>query len=164
MTDNKLQKERLEFVYTKYSNLLYRIALVQLGNKQDAEDAVQDTFIKYLSGSFKFSGENEERAWITRVLVNTCRDMQRRRKFRGWVPLDELIDLPAESEENRGVFDAISKLSDKYRTTIILHYLEDFSVEEISKALSLSPSGVKMRLLRGREELLNILGKENKNV
>ena len=156
MADNKA---RLDEVYSKYANLLFRIALSSLQNREDAEDAVQDTFVKYLSSSFYFSGEKEERAWLVRVVTNTCNDYHRRHRVREALPLDEALEIPVANEETKGVFSAISKLSDKYRTVIVLHYLEDFSVDEIAKALSLTRSGVKMRLMRGREELSYILAK-----
>ena len=164
MKNRSYQNSQFEILYSKYSNLLYRIALSQLGNKEDAEDAVQDAFIKMLSSSFKFSSDSEEKAWSVKVLVNGCRDILRKRRVRFAVPLDELVDVPSPSEESHRLFEAISNLSEKHRIPVILHYLEDFSIEEISKALSLSVSGVKMRLLRGREELLSLLGKGNMNV
>ncbi len=152
---------RLEEVFSRYSSLLFRIALVQMQNREDAEDAVQDAFVKYLSSSAVFFDESQERAWLVRVLTNTCRDLQRRRRVREALPLDEALEIPSMSDESHGVFSAISHLSEKHRTVIVLHYLEDFSVDEIAKALSLTHSGVKMRLMRGREELSQILGKEN---
>lgn len=153
--------ERLTELFSKYSDLLYRIALVRLRSREDAEDAVQDAFIKYLSHPFVYSSDGEEKAWLVRVLENGCRDILRRRSVREYTPLDEVYDLSVEDEVSRGVFDSISRLSEKYRTVILLHYLEGFSIEEIAKSLSLSKSAVKMRLLRGREELSEILGKEN---
>ena len=161
MTKTVDRHERLEELFLKYSDLLYRIALVRLYSKEDAEDAVQETFIKYLSKPFSFYSEGEEKAWLVKVLENVCRDILRRRSKREHLPLDEALDIGAEDEVSQGVFDSLSKLSEKYRTVILLHYLEGFSVEEISKALSLTKSAVKMRLSRGREELSVILGKEN---
>ncbi len=164
MAENDTVRARCDKVFENYSNLLYRIALVELKNREDAEDAVQDTFIKYLKATFIFSSENEEKAWLVKVLTNTCRDLLRKRRIRTSLPLDEALEVPDLTQEQQGVFSAISRLSEKHRTPIVLHYLEDFSIEEISKALALSRSAVKMRLMRGREELSLILGKENGNV
>jgi RNA polymerase sigma-70 factor (ECF subfamily) len=119
---------------------------------------VQDTFIKYLSSPFTLFSEGEERAWLIRVLENRCHDLLRRRNVREYVPIDDMTDLATEDEVSQGVFEALSRLSEKYRSVILLHHLEGLSVDEISKALSLSKSAVKMRLLRGREELKTILG------
>jgi len=164
MTKTVDRHERLEKLFLQYSDLLYRIALVKLYNKEDAEDAVQETFIKYLSKPFEYSSDKEEKAWLVRVLENVSLDILRRRSKRESLPLDEALDIGVEDEVSQGVFESLSKLSEKYRTVILLHYLEGFSVEEISKSLSLSKSAVKMRLSRGREELSLILGKENFSV
>lgn len=158
------RRARLESLFSEYSDLLYRIALVKLRNKSDAEDAVQDSFIKYLSSPFVYSSDKEEKAWLVKVLENTCRDMLRRNGRRELVPIDEMCDIGVEDEASQGVFEALSQVSEKCRTVILLHYLEGFSINEISKSLSLSVSAVKMRLMRGREELSEILGKENINV
>lgn len=164
MTENDKRRERLAALFSKYSDLLYRIALVRLQNKHDAEDAVQDTFVKYLTASFEYSGDIEEKAWLIKVLDNKCRDLHRRKKIREHLSLEDICELCAEDEVSVGVFTAISELSEKFRTVIVLHYLEGFSVEEISLSLSLTKSAVKMRLMRGREELSKILGKENNGV
>ncbi len=155
------RRERLTELFSKYSDLLYRIALVRLRSREDAEDAVQEAFIKYLSHPFVYSSDSEEKAWLVRVLENGCRDILRKRSVREYTPIDEVYDLSVDDEVSEGVFDTISRLGEKYRTVILLHYLEGFSIEEISKSLSLSKSAVKMRLLRGREELSSLLGKEN---
>lgn len=164
MANTNDRRERITELFSKYSDLLYRIALVRLRSREDAEDAVQDAFIKYLSHTFVYFSDSEEKAWLVRVLENGCRDILRRRSVREYTPLDEVYDLSVEDEVSQGVFESISRLSEKYRTVILLHYLEGFSVEEISKSLALSKSAVKMRLLRGREELSKILGKENLGV
>ena len=161
MAENYDRRTRLTWLFSEYSDLLYRIALVKLRDKEDAEDAVQDCFIKYLSSPFAYSSDREEKAWLVRVLENTCRDIQRRKGRRDFIPLDELCEIGLEDEVSTGVFEALAQVSEKCRTVILLHYLEGFSVNEISKSLSISSSAVKMRLMRGRKELMEILGKEN---
>ncbi|MBR5459724.1 MAG: RNA polymerase sigma factor [Clostridia bacterium] len=158
MSEKLDRRERLNLLFSKYSDLLYRIALVKLHSREDAEDAVQDTFIKYLTSPFTLYSDGEERAWLVRVLENRCLDILRRRSVRDYLPIDDMTDLATEDEVSQGVFEALSRLSEKYRTVILLHHLEGFSIDEISKALSLSKSAVKMRLSRGREELKTILG------
>ena len=158
------RRAKFEILFEKHSDLLYRIALVKMRNREDAEDAVQDTFIKYLTSPFDYKSDTEERAWLVRVLNNRCSDLLKRRNLRTHTSLDEVCDLQAKDEFPIGVFESVSKLSEKYRTVIVLHYLEGFSVEEIANSLSLTKSNVKMRLMRGREELVGILGKENISV
>ena len=87
--------------------------------------------------------------------------MQRRGKLRCHDSLDDISELPlAADESENGVLQTVFTLPEKYKTAIVLHYLEGFSVEEISSMLGLSGSAVKMRLSRGRELLKNLLDKE----
>ena len=158
MSNNLNRYERLDMLFEKYSNLLYRIALVKLRSREDAEDAVQDAFIKYLSSPFNFFSDSEEKAWLVKVLENRCHDLLRRRNVREYIPIEEIYDLASDDEVSAGVFEMLTHISEKYRTVILLHHLEGFSIDEISKALSLSPSAVKMRLSRGREELKKLIG------
>ena len=71
----------LEVLYDKYSDMLYRIALSELLNSYDAQDAVQDVFAKYIKASPRFHDDNHERAWFIRVTVNRCRDLLRHRNL-----------------------------------------------------------------------------------
>lgn len=147
-------------VYDKYSDILYRIALSHLQNREDAEDVVQDVFVKYMGTADRFEDESHEKAWLIRVTINRCHDFFRRNRVREYVPLenaetissDENIEKSLELSE---LLTTLRKIPEKYKTVIVLHYLEGFSVEEISKTLKLSVSAVKMRLLRGREILKN---------
>jgi RNA polymerase sigma-70 factor (ECF subfamily) len=158
--DNKVT---LAEVYDRYADMLYRLALSHTQSREDAEDAVQDVFTKYIATSPRFTDTEHERAWLVRVTVNRCHDRVRRGKLRTHESMDDITDLPSEESPEGGVIRTLSELPEKYRTAIALHYLEGFSVEEISKMLGISLSATKMRLSRGRELLKNILTDEEKN-
>lgn len=158
-------KNRLEAAYESYADMLYRLALSHLGNCEDAEDAVQDVFARYITHAPVFSSAEHERAWLIRVTVNRCHDLARRRALRLTDQLNEQHDLPARQEDTASeLLELLSGISEKYRTVIVLHYLEGFSVEETAEMLRLSPSAVKMRLARGRAALESLLEKESDNV
>ncbi len=155
----------LETAYDKYADMLYRLAFSHLRRREDAEDAVQDVFTKYMNTSPRFTDDEHERAWLVRVTVNRCHDMLRRGKVREHDSLDDISEIPdKESENTSGVLQAVFALPEKYKTAITLHYLEGFSVEEISSMLGISLSAVKMRLSRGREILKDLLDKEESYV
>ncbi len=155
----------LETAYDKYADMLYRLAFSHLRRREDAEDAVQDVFTKYMNTSPRFTDDEHERAWLVRVTVNRCHDMLRRGKVREHDSLDDISEIPDEESENTsGVLQAVFALPEKYKTAITLHYLEGFSVEEISSMLGISLSAVKMRLSRGREILKDLLDKEESYV
>ena len=148
-------KDRFETAYTNYADAMYRIALSHMTRREDAEDVVHDVFIKYMQASPSFADDDHERAWLIRVTVNRCRDLLRRRAIRRYVGFDEIEEIPAEEEpyEGQGVVSMVSTLPEKYRSVMVLHYLEGYSVEKTATILGLSLSATKMRLSRGREML-----------
>ena len=143
-------------VYETYANMLYRLSLSMLRSSDDAEDAVQNAFCRYLDRAPAFRDDEHEKAWLLRVTINQCKDLMRRRKIRAWLPIEALTDVGIR-ERSTPALDAVYALPDKYRSVIVLYHLEDMRVEEIADALSLSPSAVKMRLSRGREMLREVL-------
>lgn len=157
----------ISVAYKKYSDMLYRIALTEIRSPEDAMDAVQDVFLKYMKKSILFSSEEHEKAWFIRSTINRCRDIYRKNSVRNHEDISEMENLVASdevSEEAKDVLHAVEQLPEKLRTVIVLHYLEGVSVEMTAKALKISSSAVKMRLSRGREMLKDILEKEGFNV
>lgn len=145
---------KLEQAYEKYADMLYRLALSHLKNPHDAEDTVQDVFIKYINHFSILKDEEHERAWLIRTTVNRCYDLLKYNSKRNHMALDEINEIAAEEKElHTEIFQILEKLPAKNKTVIILHYLEGFSVEEIARMLHLSTSAVKMRLSRGREQM-----------
>ena len=144
--------EAVEAALSRYGDLLYRLCLVTLRNASDAEDAVQETLLAYLARAPVFNSPEHEKAWLLRVAVNKCRDVQR---FRLRHPqLDETLlqaQLPAEAP--RAVMHALLSLPERFRLVLTLHYVEGYRVNEIAGMIGRSPSAVKMRLQKGRRLL-----------
>lgn len=134
----------------EYGSMLYRICLVSLGSSADAEDAVQDTFLKYIQKAPAFESGEHEKAWLIRVAVNTCKDMLRLR--RPQVDFDSIQNYTKEPESG-DVMAALMSLPEKFRTVLVLHYVEGYSVNETAQMIGKSPSAVKMRLQKGRKLL-----------
>lgn len=154
-------------VYVKYSDMLYRISLMQLKNADDAMDAVQDVFLKYIKKNLIFSSEEHEKAWFIRSTLNQCKDIYRKNAVRTHEDIstaENLIYKESFSEDYSSLLDAVERLPEKIRSVIVLHYLEDMSIDSIAKTLKISVSAVKMRLSRGRESLKQLLEKEEFNV
>ena len=154
------QQQKFEACYEKYADMLYRIALSHLKNAEDAEDAVHDTFIKYIHHWFRFRDEGHTRAWLIRVTLNRCKDMQR---YRVHLPLEEAAQVAAP-EADRSILSTLALLDESHRIAITLHHLEGFSVEETARILGVSVSAVKMRLSRGRQMLKKLIEQENGDV
>ncbi len=140
-----------------YGTSLLRLGYLILKNETLAEDALQDAFVKAYEKMNDFKGESNEKTWLTRILVNTCKDYLKSswfRKSRSSLSLEKVKDEGAwESFFDDTVTKAIQNLSIKYRLPILLHYYENHSIKEISTLLKIPEGTVKSRLNRGREEL-----------
>lgn len=142
----------IEEAVTSYSNMLYKICIVMLCNEQDAQDAIQDTFCRYLEKSPDFTDKEHEKAWLISVATNVCRDMLRFRSRHPKISIDELADSLATPGE-RDILTELIELPSKHRTVIYLHYVEGYQVKEVASILNLTEHAVKKRLQRGREQL-----------
>lgn len=150
MSQREEIRQRFEEKYDAYGAMVYRLAMVYLGQRADAEDAVQEVFLKLLYRSPVFADGEHEKRWLLRVTVNQCRD-QLRSPWRRVSGLEE--SCPMEGPEDFGVAGAVVRLPEKYKAPIHLHYYEGYSVAEVARILKLGESAVKMRLKRGRELL-----------
>lgn len=144
--------DEFETAYDTYSAAVYRLALVYLGQRADAEDVTQEVFVRLLCRAPAFTGENHKKRWLLRVTANLCRD-QLRGLWRKQVTVLEEDTLPAAPAEEREAAHAVMALPEQYKLPIHLYYYEGYSVAEIAEILKLGQSAVKMRLKRGRELL-----------
>ncbi len=142
----------IEEAVKQYSPMLYRICVVMLGNEADAQDAVQDTFCRYLGHAGKFRDEEHEKAWLIKVAQNRCRDM---RRFHLRHPQAELSEVSAscENPEYSEVLAELVALPMPVKAAVYLHYIEGYKTTEVSEMLGISVNAVKKRLQRGREML-----------
>lgn len=151
----QVQQEMLDKFSEKYSlygKTLFRICMVQLGNKQDAEDVIQEAFLKLMYKAPKFNNSEHEKAWVIRVTINLCKDIHRSIWRKRVVKMED-IEIYYGDSKDLSIVEEILKLKTKYKEVIYLHYYEDYSIKDISEILKLSESAVKMRLKRGRESL-----------
>ena len=159
---------RAEQAYDTHAAQLYRVAYSLLGSRESAEDAVQDVFARYLSHKGTFRDSEHEKAWLIRVTINRCRDLQRSGAVRAYTPLEDLLQHPQQPDEGwqegQPVLKALLSLPEKYRTVLVLNALEGQPVDLIASELRLTASAVKMRLKRGRELLQKTLAKEDIHV
>ncbi len=133
-----------------------------LKNREDAKDAVQETFLKYIQKAPEFESEEHERAWLIRVAANQCKDMLRFAKRKSLFSLEDVSDIAAD-ENDAQILSLLMMLDEKYRVVMHLHYVEEYKIEEISKLLGISEAAIKKRLQRGREALRELLGKKESN-
>ena len=151
--------ENIERVIRIHGDRLLRMCAVMLGNADDAEDAVQETVIRYFQKAPQFENEEHEKAWLLRVASNRCRDMLRFRSRHPQTDLDSLYDLAAE-QPGSDILEALMTLPEKYRLVMLLYYVEEYSIENIAKMVGRTKSAIKMRLQKGRRLLLDVYRKE----
>ncbi|CAM3165323.1 sigma-70 family RNA polymerase sigma factor [Paenibacillus sp. FSL F4-0087] len=148
-------------VYETYADTLFRIAMVHLGRREDAEEATQDTFIKLMEKAPTFNDAEHQKAWLIRVITNHCKSLL----GRGWrkreVKLEGADPLTTDDPEDQALIELVLSLPVKYRSVVHLYYYEDYPIREIGEILQISESAVKMRLKRGRQLLkLELEGEE----
>lgn len=138
-----------------YSEMLLRLACTRLSSTADAEDAVQEVFLRLLTTRPRFRDAEHEKAWLIRTTLHRAADLRRAAHNRD-VPLTDT--LPARlSEPEYDVLSAVRELPESYSAVIHLYYYEGYSIKEIAKLLGLPAATVGTRLARGRERLRALL-------
>ena len=147
----------------EYGDMVYRIALLHMKNKSDAEDVFQEVFLRLVRHRDKIESEEHLKRWLIRVTVNCCKKQFDSAYRRYTVPLEERnghepsCEIP---ERDDSVWEGVQSLPEHYRIVIHLFYYEQYSVREIGKILELTESAVKVRLSRARDMLRDKLGAE----
>ncbi len=151
--------ETIGRLVAEYSAMLLRIACTRLDCPADAEDAVQEVFLKLLDARPVFRDAEHEKAWLIRATLHRASDIRRRAERKN-IPLDELIQTAAPEDGSTALLSAVRALPGKYSAVIHLHYYEGYSIREIAKLLGLPAGTVGVRLSRGRERLRQMLKEE----
>lgn len=147
-----------EELLLKYMDQLYKIAFFMTSNSHDAEDAVQETCIRYFMQERRFHDEEHVRAWMIRVCINQCRNQIRRAKRHPLIAYDGKEKVLGNDAEVLEIMDAVHRLPDRLKDTVILYAVGGYSVRETAEILKISEEAVKKRLQRGRKILKKVLG------
>lgn len=140
-------------IVNTYSDMLFKVAYTVLHSSADAEDTVQEVFIKLIDRADKFNDPEHEKAWLIRVTVNNAKN-KRKKLARQNISLEDCSDVQAESlTEDKDLLNAVLSLDEKYSTVIHLYYYEGYSVSEIGHILSIPAATVGTRLARARASL-----------
>ncbi|MBQ3285653.1 MAG: sigma-70 family RNA polymerase sigma factor [Ruminococcus sp.] len=149
-----IDNHSFELLVTAQTDTLYRVSMTMLKNEHDAQDAVHEAILLAYQNRNKLRQEQYFGTWLTRILINQCSRVLRQRKRIADVtePLSDITsrDNPYISVE---IGEAIDSLPPKIRLTVILYYIEDYSVKEIKEILHIPEGTVKSRLSKGRRLL-----------
>ncbi|MGL5348574.1 MAG: RNA polymerase sigma factor [Peptostreptococcaceae bacterium] len=132
---------------------LYRVAKTILTHNQDCEDAVQEAILKAYDKLSTLKQEQFFKTWLVRIVLNECYSLKRKEIIK--VPYEECHKNinNEEAYDYNELYKAINKLPDKVKITIVLYYVEGYSIEEIKQILKIPSGTVKSRLSKGRKLL-----------
>ena len=158
-----MKNEDVIRLFDAYSDDLYRFAVYYVGTKHDAEDIVQEVFLKLLGKHISFKPGGEKTYLIT-MTANKCKDHLRSASRRTNVDLEsverELTYSDDFTDRNKAVFEELMNLEDSYKMPIYLHYYAGYSYKDIARILKISESAVAVRISRGKEKLRIRLAEE----
>lgn len=145
-------------LYEHYQQPLLRTALTILKQQQDAEDAVQTTFVKLYNSIHNFKFQSRFSTYLFRILINTCFDILGRRKKTETIPLSNSNrSFHSNAELLTSIEHAIEKLPAQMRACFILFAVEDFKQKEIARIMGLSIGGVKANIYHAKCRLRDML-------
>ena len=127
---------------------LYRVAYGLLLNRADCADAVQEALLRAWEKRGSLREEAYFETWLTRILINECYSMLRRRRTA--LPLDGIPDPAAPPDADPALHDAIARLEAKLRLPVVLHYMEGYGINDIARMLRVPVGTVKTRMARAR--------------
>lgn len=144
-------------IYLGYKDYIYRTCILYLKDHHLAEDCTQDVFIKVYKKQKSYKGKSSLKTWITRICINCCRDMLRKRKVE-----DNLDESFPEDESDHTkkliVSEAVMSLPLQFREVVILYYYREFTMKEIAKIIHTKIPNIEYRIRRAKELLRERLG------
>lgn len=154
-------------LYNKYCNGMYAVARRFVKHDAEAEDVVQDAFIKAFTKLHQYNAEVTFGAWLKRIVINTSIDALKSKKQR-LVDLEDVhLKVVDTSNDDKWLVDdavsmdeikeAINQLSDKYKYVVMLYLIEGYDHQEISEILDISEVASRTQLYRGKLQLQNML-------
>lgn len=156
----KMDKESFSEVILNATDELYRVSKAILKNDYDCEDAVQEAIAKAFQKLGTLRQEKYAKTWLIRILIHECYHILRYKSKNS--SLEETnLERTKGQEDFSEVYQALYLLNDKQRLTIVLFYLEGYSIEEISRIMKTTQGTVKSRLNRGRNQLKKLLEEES---
>lgn len=160
----EFDNQRFDDLYQKYASIVFRTAYNFLLNKDDAEDIVQEVFIKYFISNKAFNDDNHEKAWILTVTANLSKNVLRS-KSRQNLELDDTIKIVDHKFDKAitnhlDLEEAMIRLTANQRLVIYLFYYEQIPIKNIAKIMKSNENTVKSHLLRAKSKMKTYLEKE----
>lgn len=144
---------------TDLTPVMYRMCYMQLRTAADREDAVQEAIFRAWEKRGTLRKEEFFNSWLIRILLNVCHDIQKRQKR--VTPVESVPEKSGETNDRADELRAaLFELDEKLRVPVVLHYIDGYSVREVARIMDITENAVKLRLMRGRKKLREILMEE----
>ena len=177
LSAQKGDQQAFAYIVQSYQRPVYNLCYRMLGNKQEAEDATQETFIRAYMNLDRFNPDRKFLNWVLTIASNHCIDRLRKRRI-NWSsleddPLVEKVPMPASVDPHRSaerqetseqIQQWIDQLAPDYRTPVVLLYWYGYSYEEIAEVMGISVSAVKSRLHRARKQIAQMISQQQETV
>ena len=149
-------------IYDRNADTVYYVCYSFMKNKPEAEDMMQETFLRLISSGKTFENERHEKAWLIVTASNLCKNALKRH-WRKEESIEDNVALASQVvESDNSVLEAILSLPTEYKTVVYMYYYEGYSTEEIAKHLRCPSATVRTRLARARKLLRSMLGGDAK--
>lgn len=151
----EINEDRVLECYQKYKDTIFKLAYSYCKNITQAEDVLQDVFVKFMHKIPIFTDPYHEKAWFIRVTINTCKNVLKLKWNKERVSYEDYMktEIISEEAEYELLRQAILSLPEKYRLPIHLYYYEEYSVREIAEILQKKETAIQTQLQRGREKI-----------
>lgn len=158
----------MQHAMTAHGGSVYLVALAQMRSEADAQDVSQDVFCRLLTDDTAFTSNEHLKAWLLRTTINRCRELHRmpwRRRVESADDVGRELPAPGAGTEDAAlaelrtdpVWQALQALPEKLRAVALLHYVEEYTTEEISRIVGSPPATVRTRLHRARKQMREAL-------
>lgn len=155
----EVTKDYISDLLDKYSDMVLRIAYTYLKNRADAEDIVQDVFLRIIDKKLSFNDENHEKSWLIRATINMCKNKVNMFWNKNKCSIDDVQEFAVSDKYNTdtSVFQAVMALGEKYRVVVYMYYYEGYSTPEIANVIGKNETTIRSLLHRARNKLKDML-------
>ncbi len=155
----EVTKDYISDLLDKYGDMVLRIAYTYLKNRADAEDIVQDVFLRIIDKKPSFNDENHEKSWLIRATINMCKNKVNLFWNKNKCSIEDVQKFAVSDKYNTdtSVFQAVMALGEKYRVVVYMYYYEGYSTPEIAKVIGKSETTIRSLLHRARNKLKDML-------
>lgn len=153
-----------EEIVTKYKSMIAKVIIGMVGNREDAEDIGQETFIRFYNSMHQYHADASLGTYLTRIAINLSLNELKKRQSKKWMSLESKHeqfhagdDTYKQRDQKEIVDKALEQLETKYKSVVVLRLIQGFSTKETAKILKLPLGTVLSRLARGQEKLKEII-------